>query len=96
MVRNILVILHYILSKKLRIKFSIEFRNRGEVFKGRDRKRKCPEWLKQGVVHVLLDLVLVTVLLITTIVANSGAYGWWRYYDNNLVVPACVLSYIGL
>jgi hypothetical protein len=97
MVRNILVIFHYMIASHLRIKFSIELRNRGPVLKS---ERKCPDWLKRGVFHILLDLVLVTLLLITTIIANSGAYEYYRYRsrvsNSGVVISACVLSYIGL
>ncbi|KUJ14053.1 uncharacterized protein LY89DRAFT_721182 [Mollisia scopiformis] len=93
-VRNILVILHWICSKRLRIRFSIELRNRGPVV-GKP-KRGCPAWLKHGLLHILIDFILVVVTLITTIIANSGANNWyWRSRHNGLVLPACVLSYIG-
>lgn len=93
MTRNILILLHHICSSLLRIKFSIELRGRGPIV--RKPTRSCPDWLKQGILHVLLDLILFTVTLITTIIANSGAYAWRWYYNNDLVVPGCVLSYIG-
>lgn len=94
-VRNILVILHHLLSTTLRIRFSIEFRNRRP--RSAKSKRSYPGWLKQGLGHFLLDSVLVMLLLIMTIVSNKAPYIYWRYNGySGLHLPACVLSYIGL
>jgi len=93
LVRNILVIFHHIIKRHIRIR--IEFRNRS-LRSGSPRK-SCPEWLESGPLHLLLDSVLVIVLLITTIIATQGSYGWRYRYDHRtqLVVPACILAYIG-
>ncbi len=91
-VRNVLVIIHHILSRHLRIR--IEFRN-GSPRLGKP-DRSCPDWLKQGPLYLLLDLALFTVLLIVTIIATQGSYNW--YYGgarNDVVVPACIIQYIG-
>lgn len=90
-VRNIFVIIHYICSKQLRINFSIEFRNRSLV--SAKPGRSCPGWLKKGIFHVILDIILVFVLLAVTIVIN-GDLRW--LYGSDGVLAACILSYIGM
>jgi hypothetical protein len=99
-VRNALVLLHHCLSRQLKIKFSVELRNRRTRRNGKP-SRKCPDWLKQiltvGPLHLLIDLILSGLLLICTIIATSGAYGWhWGRYRGhpNYAVPACILAYI--
>jgi len=89
--RNVIVIIHHIVSQHIRV--HIEFRNRQP--RVRAPKRSVPEWLKQGWFHLLLDLVLFANLLITTIIATQGSRNWYRWNAGNLVVPACVLAYVG-
>lgn len=93
LIRNILVIIHHIIKRHIRIR--IEFRNRS--LRSRSPRNSCPEWLKSGPLHLLLDSALVIVLLITTIIATQGSYGWRYGYDyrTQFVVPACILAYIG-
>jgi hypothetical protein len=88
-VRNILVILHHVISRHIR--FKIEFRNGSSRFPR--PRRSCPTWMKQGPLHLLLDLVHVVLLLITSIIATQGSYGWYR--SSRLTVPACILAHIG-
>jgi hypothetical protein len=80
-IRNALVVSHHILSRKIRVRFSIELRSRAP--RATRPSRSCPEWLKQGPLHLLIDLILVSLLLITTIIATPA-------------VPAYILVYIGL
>lgn len=94
MIRNILVVLHHVCSKQLRIKFSIEWRNQGVALT--KPKRSCPGWLKQGIFHVLLDFIFIFVLLSTTIVLHDQLVSDWRWhYGTDLSVAACVLVYVG-
>ena len=90
--RNLLVVIHHIFSKYLRL----EFRNRSR--RGRKPSRKCPEWAKQGRLHLLLDLVLVLVLSITTGVATRSPYRYrYYYYENTPVIAAgCILAFVGM
>jgi len=89
--RNALVIVHHIVSQHIRVR--IEFRNRQP--RVRTPKKNVPEWLKQGWFHLILDLVLFAVLLITTIIATQGSRNWYPWVAGKLVVPACVLAYVG-
>jgi hypothetical protein len=91
--RNILVIFHHIVSRHIHIRIRIEFRD--VPIRGRSPRRSCPSWLEQGPAHVLLDLILIGVVLVTTIIATQGSYGWGRYSYNNVVVAGCILAYIG-
>lgn len=98
--RNFLVLLHHILSRHIRIK--IEFRHLRSAGAVRKPSRTCPTWLKPGPLHLLVDFVLVVVLVITTIIATQGSYGYYGYNpwyvrtSGNLVVPAVIVSYIGM
>ncbi|KAE9362892.1 hypothetical protein N431DRAFT_433594 [Stipitochalara longipes BDJ] len=91
-VRNFLVVIHHIFSKHLRL----EFRHRSP--RTRKSSRKCPEWVKHGRLHLFLDLVLVTVLFITTIVSTQAPYRYrYYYYENTPVIAAgCILAFIGI
>lgn len=96
--RNVLVLLHHVLSRHIRIR--IEFRRLHSTGSGRKPSRTCPNWLKPSPFHLLVDLVLVVMLLITTIIATQGSYGysrgWYGRDLGNLVVPGVILSYIGM
>ncbi|KAF8859689.1 hypothetical protein BDZ45DRAFT_725043 [Acephala macrosclerotiorum] len=99
-IRNVLVLLHHCLSRQLKIKFSIELRNRRSRRNGKST-RKCPDWLKQvltvGPLHFLVDLFLCVLLLICNIIATSGAVGWhWGRYGGhpNYTISGCILTYI--
>jgi hypothetical protein len=91
-IRNFLVVIHHIFSKHLRL----EFRNTSR--RTRRSSRKCPEWAKQGRLHLLLDLVLVTVLFITTGIATQSPYRYrYYYYENTPVIAAgCILAFVGM
>jgi hypothetical protein len=94
-VRNIIVILHHIFSKHLRLR--LEFRNRSPR-SGKPRKG-CPEWAKHGRLHLLLDVVLIIILIITAIIAATQSSNWsYGYYWENTgaVVAGLILDFVGM
>lgn len=86
--RNVIV-LSQEFSRHIRIR--VEFRN-GSITRGLIKpSAKLPAWLKSGYVSLLIDVVLMTALIITSIIATSGSSGW---YYRRLAVPGCVLMHI--
>lgn len=93
--RNILVLLHHIFSKHLRLR--LEFRNRSP--RHRRAVIKCPEWARHGRLHLLTDLILFAALLITTIIAATTQpyrYGWYYNENTPCVAAGCILAFVGM
>lgn len=91
-IRNVIVIIHHLFSRKIRIR--IEYRNQRLGFPKSDLK--IPGWLKTTA-HILVDILLVVLLIIAGIIATQGSKGWYYWRDpwTSLAYPGCVLLHIG-
>jgi hypothetical protein len=89
-VRNFLVVFHHYVARFIRIRIELELIN--GAAEPKRPARSCPGWLKQGPIHVALDLILAFVLFITVIIATQGSYHW----DRRSVIPACILAWVAM
>jgi hypothetical protein len=87
--RNFLVVFHHFIARFIRIRIELELIN--GATDPRRPARSCPGWLKQGPIHVALDLILAFILLIV-IIATQGSYHW----DRRSVIPACILAWVAM
>jgi hypothetical protein len=81
---------HHFIARFIRIRIELELINGATDL--RRPARDCPGWLKQGPIHVALDLILALVLLITVIIATQGSYHW----DRRSAIPACILAWVAM
>jgi hypothetical protein len=88
--RNFLVAFHHFIARFIRIRIELELINGSTD--PRKRARSCLGWLKQGPIHIALDLILAFVLLIIVIIATQGSYHW----DRRSVIPAYILAWVAM
>ncbi|PVH86296.1 hypothetical protein DL98DRAFT_526829 [Cadophora sp. DSE1049] len=76
--RQVLVLLHHILTRFIRVRIRIELRESGSSITTKPKK-KTPAWLLPGFISVGIDLVLAIVVLFTTAAINH--HTMWYYGD---------------
>lgn len=99
-VRNLLVLIHHLLTRVISIRIRIELRRTGSSISA--KKSTWPKWLSgRGAVEVGIDLVLIALLFGATGNAMNGSYNgyWYRNADEATIfswviwyvaVPSCV------
>jgi hypothetical protein len=92
LIRNALVVLHHIFSQLIRL----EFRNRSP--KPKNCSKNWPGWTKYRRLHLLLDIVLLIVLLVTSILATRAPerYRWYNGERTPEVTAGCILAFVGM
>jgi hypothetical protein len=90
LVRNVFVVFHNVVARFIRIRIDFELISRPSDPK--KPARGCPSWLEKGLIQVVLDLILVSILLITVIIAEQRSF----YWSERSIIPGCILAWVAM
>jgi hypothetical protein len=93
--RNIIVLYFHLVGHSL-IRIHVEIVGRPTSTSSSHPKEWRPSVLHRRLFQVAIDWILIGVLIVTTITAKFSERRWYYFGHSNLVLTACILSWIAL